>query len=127
MDTIRQERVAKPPRRMRTLAEKCAIVEETLQPGASVAVVARRHEVNANLVFGWRRLYQQGLLEPEAVVTVPRLLPVQVRPPSAAPERESPGSGAITIALASGHRIQVHGPIDGATLAPLLELLLRRC
>ena len=58
MDTIRQERVVKATRRMRTLAEKRGIVEETLQPGALVAVVARRHEVNANQVFGWRRLYR---------------------------------------------------------------------
>ena len=52
----------RPLRRMRSVAEKRRIVEETLKPGASVALIARRHEVNANLVFGWRRLYQQGLL-----------------------------------------------------------------
>ncbi len=57
-----------PPRRYRTASEKRQIVEETLVRGASVAVVARRHEVNANLVFGWRKLYHKGLLgaEPNA-------------------------------------------------------------
>ena len=50
------------PRRKYTIAEKRQIAEETVQPGASVALVARSHGINANLVFGWRRLYQQGLL-----------------------------------------------------------------
>jgi len=40
------------PRRMRAIEEKRRIVEQTLQPGASVALIARRHEVNANLLFG---------------------------------------------------------------------------
>jgi transposase len=50
------------PRRRRPLEEKRRIVEETLVAGASVAVVARRHELNANILFGWRRLYQAGRL-----------------------------------------------------------------
>jgi transposase len=126
MDT-KQVRVVKQSRRMRTLAEKRGIVEETLQPGASVAMVARRHEVNANLVFGWRRLYQQGLLEPDAAINAPRLLPVQISAPSAAPIPEAPTSGAITITLANGHRIELRAPIDAHSLAPVLDLLLPRC
>ncbi|MBV8457061.1 MAG: transposase [Acetobacteraceae bacterium] len=35
--------------------EKRRIVEEAVRPGASVADVARRHGVNANLVFTWKR------------------------------------------------------------------------
>jgi transposase len=126
MDT-RQVRVVKQSRRMRTLAEKRSIVEETLQPGASVARVARRHEVNANLVFSWRRLYQQGLLEPDVAVNAPRLLPVQISVPSAVPIPEAPTSGAITITLVNGHRIELHTPIDARSLAPVLDLLLPRC
>lgn len=37
---------------MRTLQEKVATVQEALQPGSSVAAVARKHGVNANLLFG---------------------------------------------------------------------------
>lgn len=127
MDTKRQVRVVKPTRRMRTLAEKRAIVEETLAPGASVAAVARRHGANANLVFNWRRLYQQGLLEPDAVGSTPRLLPVQVIAPPARADHALPASGAITITLASGHRIELHAPLDVRALAPVLDLLLQRC
>jgi transposase len=35
--------------------EKRRIVEEAVRPGASVADVARRHGLNANLVFTWKR------------------------------------------------------------------------
>lgn len=50
------------PRRCRSDAEKVRIVEETLVAGASVSVVARRHDVNANQVFKWRRQYGSGEL-----------------------------------------------------------------
>ena len=35
--------------------EKRQIVAQTLVPGMSVSQVARRYDVNANLVFTWRR------------------------------------------------------------------------
>jgi transposase len=38
-------------RQKRSVEEKRRIVEETLEAGASVACVARRHAVNANQVF----------------------------------------------------------------------------
>ena len=49
-------------RRRRSVEEKLAIVRETFEPGATVSGVARRHQVNANQVFGWRKLYQDGSL-----------------------------------------------------------------
>ena len=33
--------------------EKCEICEQTAMPGVSVAQVARRYAVNANLIFKW--------------------------------------------------------------------------
>lgn len=48
-------------RRRRSFEEKFMIVEETLVPGASVAGVARRHGVNANQVFAWRRECRLGI------------------------------------------------------------------
>jgi transposase len=42
-------------RRSWSAEEKRRIVEESLRPGASVSVVARRHDLNANLLFTWRR------------------------------------------------------------------------
>ena len=98
-------------RRLRTVAEKRQIVEETLQPGASVATVARAHEVNANLVFGWRKLYQSGLLEPSVVAPAVPLLPVQVTSPTVAARQRSPRrtSSAIpaSIKVARGDFLEV--------------------
>ena len=46
---------ARRSRRSWSRDEKRRIVEETFRPGASVADVARRHGLNANLVFNWRK------------------------------------------------------------------------
>src|SRR5438094_7964871 len=57
LETIKQTK-----RRRRAVEEKRRIVEETLEAGASVARVARRHAVNANQVFYWRKKYREGRL-----------------------------------------------------------------
>ena len=49
---------ARAVQRRRFSAEfKQGVVEETLVPGASVAAIALRHRLNANLLFKWRRRY----------------------------------------------------------------------
>ena len=68
-------------RRRWTKEQKRQIVEETLKPDGSVSLVARAHDVNANQVFYWRRLYRQGLLrdeQPKAVSLVPGLLSIML-------------------------------------------------
>src|SRR5467141_5000326 len=65
MDTSEQvaiETSSHTKRRRRTVEEKRRIVEETLEAGASAARVARRHAVNANQVFCWRKKYREGRL-----------------------------------------------------------------
>lgn len=62
MDTTERIVVRREPRKRRGVAEKRRIVEQTLEPDASVAKVARAHGVNANRVFAWRRQHRQGLL-----------------------------------------------------------------
>src|SRR5579862_4424444 len=70
-------------RRWRSVSEKREIVQLTLEPGASVAEVARAHGVNANQVFKWRRAFERGeLIEPCSA-----LLPVTLATPSES-ERE---------------------------------------
>jgi len=60
-------------RRWRSVSEKLQIVQLTLEPGASVAEVARAHGVNANQVFSWRRAFERGELVESCA-----LLPVTV-------------------------------------------------
>src|SRR5271165_2182985 len=85
MDTSRQgttviadesETLGAAPRQRRSIAEKRRIVEATLVEGASVARVARAHDINANQVFGWRRLYLAGRLG--ECKPAMKLLPVRV-------------------------------------------------
>jgi transposase len=121
------------PRRKYTIAEKRAIVEETRRRGASVAEVAQRHGVNANLLFGWRRLYQQGVLREESSAKPVALLPVKVTTPTLLPtERETArmpahkAGGSIEIEFAGGQRLRIRGRVDRATLTRVITALSRR-
>jgi transposase len=127
------------PRQLRANEEKRRIVEETLKPGSSVAIVVRAHGVNANLVFGWRKLYQKGLLEPNAVAPSTPLLPVKVTLPTVVPKRaykrrqhnmtvptKKPRGDFLEIDLASGGRVRIHGKAATRVLERLVEELCRR-
>ncbi len=63
-------------RRHRSKQERRQIAEESLQAGVSVAVVARRHGVNANQVFHWRKLLSQGRLDVKPPPA--QLMPVRI-------------------------------------------------
>ena len=67
-------------RRYWTAEEKRRIVKLTLSSSESVASLARRHGVNANQVFYWRKLYHAGQLGGDGPADAPglRLLPVSV-------------------------------------------------
>src|ERR1700678_1812260 len=64
-------------RRFRSVAEQQQIVNLSLEPGASVALVARAHGLNANQVFKWRRAFERGELV-DSVAACTALLPVTV-------------------------------------------------
>lgn len=49
-------------RRRWSVPEKMAMVRETYEPGMSVSLVARRHGVNPNQLFQWRKLEKAGAL-----------------------------------------------------------------
>ena len=53
------------PRNFRSLEEKQAILADARASGGSVAAIARKYGVNANLIFAWMRLEEQGLLQVE--------------------------------------------------------------
>ena len=101
------------------------MVRLTLEPGASVAEVARAHGVNANQVFKWRRAFEQGeLIEPCA------LLPVSVAPPSEATNQipdglaQAPSSGgAIHIEQHGRATVSVESGADPILLRSILESL----
>src|SRR5258708_38152002 len=63
-------------RRVRSEDEKRRIVSETFEPGASVSAVARRHGLNANLLFTWRREMGPGIsaMAGDAMAFVPAVI-----------------------------------------------------
>lgn len=57
-------------------ALKREIVAASLAPGASVSIVARQYDVNANQVFVWRKRYGATA----AAAPAPQLIPVVLTP-----------------------------------------------
>jgi len=112
-------------RRRYTAAFRRQVVEETLAGGESVSVVARRHDLNANLLFTWRRRYRQGTLAGAAEETA--LLPIRVRAASAEQEVSKPAAGGaeLELLLTQGHRVRVRGAVAPEVLRAALEVLSR--
>lgn len=109
---------------MRSAEEKQRIVEETLASGTSVAAIARRHGLNANLLFSWRRQHEQGVLADRTrTPKVARLLPVAVD--SLRTERLVPPE-AIEIELPCGARVRLIGDVIEQRLTTVLSALAKR-
>jgi transposase len=128
-------------RRIRTLEEKLRIIAEASRPGASVAAVARKHDMNANLLFAWRRMQRRGLLEGQR--HAPPLLPVKITSPTVTPTRRASAvpetarsrgkelareaaQPFIEIVLGSDTRIRLHGEAQRAVLTRILDWLPSR-
>lgn len=111
----------KPKRRLWTEALKRQIVAETIEPGASVSIVARRHDVNANQLFKWRR--EMAPEQPAAAEQSVTMLPVQIGPEPSEPHRRARRSGTIEITMACGARVCVRGEVSSETLRQVVELL----
>ena len=103
--------------------EKRRIVEESFGEGASIAEVARRYEVNANLLFTWRR--KMGV-EPTAENDLAPMLPVTIAPGLAVDKHCLDATGQMEIVLAEGDRIIVWADLETAALSRVLKALLRR-
>ena len=110
-------------RRSWTRDEKRRIVEESLLEGASIAEVARRHELNANLLFTWRR--KLGV-EPSVQIDPMPILPLMVAPGSVVEEHCPDAAGQMEVVLAEGDRIIVWADVETAALTRVLKALSRR-
>ena len=115
-------------RRRYSIAEKRRLVEESFQPGASVARVARAHGVNANQVFAWRKLYQRGRLggntrAAQAVELLPVTISDSPAAPVPAPTPSEMPAGTIQLQLPRG-RLRIEGAVDPDCLRVVLNCLL---
>jgi transposase len=129
MDTSERISVETPKqitRRRRSVEEKRRIVEETLEAGTSVARVARRHAVNANQVFYWRKKYREGRLGKNQSS---KLLPVALSDISESTSRRagyassSSAVGSMEIKLLKG-TLRVAGNVDVVVLRTAIECLV---
>jgi transposase len=107
----------RPKRRQYSEALKRQMVAETQAPGASVSVVARRHDVNSNQLFRWRRQ-----LLPKAAVESGAMVPVEIAPDGGRPSRAD-REGVIEIAFGCGVRVRVRGEVSSQTLRQVIKLL----
>jgi transposase len=117
-------------RRLWSADEKQVMLAESFAPGASVAQVAQRYGVNANLLFTWRR--QRAAKAPAESAKALEFAPVTVVAESEA--RGARGgdvdaarlAGRMEIVLAGGERIIVGADVDAAALARVVKALTRR-
>src|ERR1700689_1604381 len=133
-------------RRTRSFDERKRIVEEALAPGVSVAAVARRPGLNANLVFKWIRGSREGggeLAKDKPVVVSPperdgpAFVPVkllELDTPSAPPRsdvmakparqtRRGARRGAMEISLPNGAKVSLDAEVDADALRRVLSAL----
>jgi transposase len=120
-----------PSRRQHDRAFKMELVRQSLLPGASVSAIALRNNINANMLFKWRREHRRavGLSEAPAV-----LLPVEIAPQaevaivpaplvaSTPTPKPSSRNGVIELEIA-GVQLRVRGAVDEASLCSVLRAL----
>ena len=90
---------------------------------ASLAEVARRHDLNANQLFTWRRQFG---VEPVAPRDLAPILPVTIASEIAADDLDAGSRGQMEIVLADGERIIVWSDVETAALTRVLKALARR-
>jgi len=126
-------------RKQWSVQEKLQIVRETLQSEVSVPVIARRHGVNANQVFTWRREYRggkllEGGLESARERKAPALLPVQVHVPTKAVPQEARAAPVcpaqperVEIEFPSGTCLRIWGSLGAERLRAIVRELSGPC
>jgi transposase len=118
--------------------DKARIVAECGAPGSSVSLVARRHDLNTNLLFSWRRQLRERRGEAGDVAFVPAVVApqgpaadraaVMAREPQAdLGSSASPRpSGRIEIVLGDCRRVIVDEGVSTSALARVIGVLERR-
>jgi transposase len=111
-------------RRVWSVAEKRAMVAEAEEPGATVSMVARRHNLHSSLLFRWRRdaLAKTGAAN---VSSQPTFFPLAL-PGPVDPAPPVPVAGTIEIELAGGHRLRAEGNVDAGILQGVIAALIGR-
>ena len=112
-------------RRVRSEDEKRRIVGETFEPGVSVSAVARRHGLNTNLLFTWRREMGRDVsaVADDPMAFVPAV--ISAAPVTASAPSSPSAAGRMEIVFAGGERVIVDRTVDGVALARVIKVLSR--
>jgi transposase len=101
-------------RRRWTVDDKARIVAETLEPGAAVSVVARRHGLTPQQLFGWRREARKRSEASDA--GGPSFVPAVMELPSAQGRRRQQAApvaaieldiGGVRVRIGSGAKVSI--------------------
>ncbi len=122
MDTVIEIGSVAGRRRRRSYSEelKRRLVAACAEPGASVSLVARKHDMNANLLFSWCRQFAPQTPPPPAL----DLISIRVAD-SAEGRTSSPTErgGSMEIVLPNGARVRVDASVDEQALRRVLGAL----
>ena len=100
---------------------KRRVVAEAMAPGASAAAIARRHDLNANLLFNWKRRY--GMSDRFLPIEISETEPSVPKADDGPTETSVSDISSIEITLANGNRISVKGKLDSDTVCRLVQSL----
>jgi transposase len=127
-----QSRVLGRTRRLHDRAFKDELIAQSLVPGASVAGIAMKGGINANLLFKWRREHVRAMAvsAPAGATFVPVcVIPDVVRTPVTQPTapvgpgvNRSARPGVIEVEIA-GAQLRLRGAVDEALLSSVLRAL----
>ena len=119
--------VVRRTKRLWTDEEKRSICVQTTAPDVSVAQVARRYALNANMIFKWLRDARYAPGSAQGALDAPVFLPVEIVNPARAeaarpilPSNVLPDC-LLEIEIAGGHRLRVSGSYDPEALARLIR------
>ena len=126
-------------RRRWSVEQKREIAAESLEPGTSPFVVARRYGISSGLLYTWRRHLLEGSLgasrQPAAKFARVEVMAMPADPaptiPPVAPAASPSGpmnhpDGMIEIALPGGVSVRVDAQVDSGALRRVLAALTRR-
>ena len=123
--------LSSPERRRWTSEQKHQIVLDSLAAGASVASVARQHDVNPNLIYAWRRQARMGGLPGRSEDGVD-FVPVTIAPagramPVSMVQRDSavsdPADTRLEVVLRNGRMLRVPEGVTPSRAGALADAL----
>lgn len=126
-DSSRRYDIVAETRRVRSEAEKRAIVAEASEGHRNASAVARRHGIKPSLLFRWKKQFAAGpVLDPRPaptsfapVITLPSPVPKMAAWVQPVPQHQ----GLIEIEVSGGRKVRVGTDIDTGVLKRIVAAL----